>query len=57
MTSNDLNDLQKMKCFNYGFMHIKRKLGTPGVQLQQRIQWLTFYWPLTTSNDLNDLQK
>ena len=27
MTSDDLNDLQKWKCFNYGFMHIKRKLG------------------------------
>ena len=32
MTSNDLNDLQNRKGFNYGFMHIKRKLGTQGTQ-------------------------
>ena len=29
MTSNDL---QKIKSFNYGFMYIDRKLGTPGIQ-------------------------
>ena len=30
------------KYFNYGFMHIKQKLETQGIQEQQQIQGLTF---------------
>ena len=39
MTSNDL---EKKKFFYYGFMHIKRKIGTQAIQQKQRIQFLTF---------------
>ena len=34
--------LTNRKYVNYGFMHIKRKLGTQGIQEQQRIQSLPF---------------
>ena len=38
MTSNDLN---KWKMINFGFMHIKQKLGAQGIQSQQRVQFFT----------------
>ena len=52
MTSNDLYwpplTSTNRKYFNYGLMHIKQKLGTQGIHLQQQIQCLN----LMTSYDL-----